>query len=339
MPKKVQGKEILKIGNVEPKEKHAFPDVAHPLLPQHPFSMLLVAPKGGGKTNLICHLLLHQYKGYFNRVVVCSPTLENDPKWEIVKKTKNILAENKKLEQILKGKPKNKKRWKIVFDNPDDAKHNQKPESKFDGTIDPEDMFSEQHKIFPIIDHQQAVIEFLRDHDHEEDAKFIIDRVLIILDDQAGLFKMSPSNNPIINFVLKHRHYSTSLIFVTQAYKAIPRAIRINMNVLILFEIPNSAELKAIYEEYPDKLEEDEWMWLYWHIIDSEPYSFFYLNNHFPAGQRIHKRFEHKFIINNRTDTNGTIQIENGLEEKEDVGEKLSSSKSKEPVVKKQRTK
>jgi len=72
---------FLKIGNVEPKEKFKHPPVAHPQLPQHPFSMLIVAPKGSGKTNLIVHLLLKQYKGYFHRVVVCSPTLENDPKW------------------------------------------------------------------------------------------------------------------------------------------------------------------------------------------------------------------------------------------------------------------
>lgn len=318
---------FLKIGNVEPKEKYEFPKVAHPILPQHPFSTLLVAPKGGGKTNLICHLLLHQYKGYFNRVVVCSPTLENDAKWEMVKKTKGILKENKKLEQILKGKPKNKKRWKIVFENPEDSAKNSKPESKFDGRIDEEDMFSEQHKIFPIIEHQQAVIEYLRDHDHVEDARYIIDRVLIILDDQAGLFKMSVSNNPMINFVLKHRHSSTSLIFVTQAYKAIPKSIRINMNSLILFEIPNSVELRTIYEEYPDKLEEDEWMWLYWHIIDSEPYSFFYLNNHFPAGERIHKRFEHKYKIENRTSSNGGLNIE-PEEEKE-----LPKSPQKNPKL------
>jgi hypothetical protein len=327
-----KGNSILKIGNVEPNEKHSFPPVAHPLLPQHPFSMLIVAPKGGGKTNLICHLLLHQYKGYYNRIVVCSPTLENDPKWELVRKTKGLLKENKKLEQILKGKPKTKKRWKVIFSNPDDEAKERTEENKFDGKIDPEDMFSEQHKIFPIIEHQQAVIEFLRDHDHEEDAKYILDRVLIILDDQAGLFKMSPSNNPLINFVLKHRHYSTSLIFVTQAYKAIPKAIRINMNSLILFEIPNLAELKAIYEEYPDKLEEEEWMQLYWHIIDSQPYSFFYFNSHFPPGQRIHMRFEHKFIINNRTETDNPLG--------ELGSEKLSKANAnEEPPEKKQRTK
>ena len=296
----VNSENFLKIGNIEPKDKYNHPPVAHEQLPQHPFSMLIVAPKGSGKTNLIVHLCLKQYKEYFHRIIVCSPTLENDPKWELVKKQKHLLAENKKLAQILEGKSKGKKRWKIVYEN-QKSQQDSKDEDKFEGYIDEEDMFSEQSKLFPIVDHQQAVIEYLRDHDHKDDAKYLIDRTLIILDDQAGLFRMSPSNNPLINFVLKHRHYSTSLIFVTQAYKAIPKSIRINMNVLILFEIPNSAELKSIYEEYPDKLEEKEWLDLYWHIIDSEPYSFMYLNNHFPAGERIHMRFEKKFKIAKRT--------------------------------------
>ena len=285
---------VLKVINIEPKEKHKHPPVAHFLLPQHPFSMLIVAPKGSGKTNLICNLILNQYKGYFHRIVVCSPTLENDPKWEIVKKTKGVLKENTKLEHILSQRPKNnkKRKWKVV------STEQQKEDlSKFDGKIDTDDMFSEQQNLYPIIQHQQSVIEYLNQEGYEDQSKYLVDRVLIILDDQAGLFKMGNSHNPFVNFVLKHRHYSTSIIVVTQAYKAIPKSIRTNMNVLILFEIANKAELSVIYEEYPDRLDEEEWLSLYWKIIDSQPFSFFYLNNHFPIGERIHERFEHKYKI------------------------------------------
>lgn len=291
---------LLSIDNIEPKEAGSFPPVSHENLPQHPFSLLLVAPKGGGKTNLICNLILKQYKGYFHRIVVCSPTLENDPKWELVKATKNVLAENKKLNKILKGEVrKGKRKWRIVFENNLEQKDDDA--DKFDGRIDEKDMFSQQSKIFPVIEEQNAMIEFLKDQNYGTKSKFIIDRTLIVLDDQAGLFKMSNSQNPLVNFVLKHRHYSTSVIFVTQAYKAIPKAIRINMNALILFEIPNASELQCIYEEYPDKLTEEEWMRLYWHIIDSKPYAFFYMNNHFGAGKRIFSCFEKRYIVENRT--------------------------------------
>jgi hypothetical protein len=298
-PHKRERDDLTRIVHIDSKSKGKFPDVPHKIIPQHPFRMLLIAPQGGGKTNFICNLILRQYKGYFNRIVVCSPTIDNDEKWELVKKTKGVLKENKKLKEILESKleKKRRKRWKIVFDNPNAMhEHDESGGEKFDGRIDPDDMFSSQSEIYPIIEHQQRVIEYLLDNDIEE-PRFIIDRILIILDDQAGMFKMSPSNNPLISFFLKHRHSSTSLVFATQAYKAIPKSIRINFSCLILFEIPNQTELEEIYEEYPDKLDQDTWISLYWRIIEDEPFSFMYFNVHFPAGERIHCRFEKVYKV------------------------------------------
>lgn len=285
---------MLKIGNVEPKEQYQHPRVSHPVLPQHPFSMLIVAPKGSGKTNLICHLILHQYKQYFNRIVVCSPTLHNDPKWTLVRETKHLLKENKKLEQILEGRSKHKKRWKIVFKDPANEERSDK-DHKYNGQIPDEDFFSDQSRIFPVLDEQQTTIDFLEDHGYKKQAPFIADRLLIVLDDQAGLFKMSNSNNPMINFVIKHRHFSCSLMIVTQAFKAIPATIRTNCNALILFDIANKEELKKIYEEMGD-VDESLWYSMFKHATQ-EQYSFLYYNNKFPKQDRYYKRFESKLSV------------------------------------------
>lgn len=91
----------LKIDVVEKKDGPEHPRVHHPVLPQHEFSMLIVAPKGSGKTNFICNLLLKHYKRYFHQVWVCSPTYKNDEKWDVVMNTKHILKENAKLEKVL----------------------------------------------------------------------------------------------------------------------------------------------------------------------------------------------------------------------------------------------
>lgn len=280
---------ILKINNVEPKEKWSHPDPIHPVFPKHAFSMLIVAPKGSGKTNLLCHLLLHQYKEYFHDIIVCSPTIANDPKWALVKKTKHILTENKKLQEILEGRSRNKKRWKIVFADPYDEK---KDVAKFDGKIDQNKMFGEQNKLWPLLQQQQDVIDFLWDEGYEEQAKYIADRLCVVIDDCAGTFK-NTNNNPMVNYVIKHRHYSSSPIIVTQAYKAIPKTIRTNCNAHIYFDIGNRSELKAIYEEAGDGLAEDIWMAMYNHAVKSQPYSFLYFNNMFPPGKRFYNRFEH----------------------------------------------
>lgn len=280
--------DILKIHNVEPAEQWSHPDPIHEVFPKHAFSMLIVAPKGSGKTNLLVHLILKQYKGYFHDLIVCSPTIANDPKWSLVKRQKGLLAENRKLEEIIEGRSRNKKRWKIVFADPKDEK---KEVSKFDGKIDEEKMFSEQSKLWPLLQQQQNVIEFLQDEGYDDQSKFLADRILVVIDDNAGTFK-NTNCNPMVNYVIKHRHYSSSPIIVTQALKAIPKTIRTNCNAHIYFDIGNQQELKSIYEETGDGLDQNTWMAMYKHCVKEEPYSFMYFNNMFPPGKRFYKRFE-----------------------------------------------
>jgi hypothetical protein len=306
--------DVLKINNVEPKEKWSHPDPIHPVFPKHAFSMLIVAPKGSGKTNLLVHLILHQYKKYFHDLIVCSPTIANDPKWSLVKRTSGILVQNRKLEEILEGRSRNRKKWKLVFANPGDEK---KEVHKFDGRVDPDKMFGEQNKLWPILEQQQMIIEYLNDTGYEDEAKYIADRLLIIIDDCAGTFK-NTNNNPMVNYVIKHRHYSSSPIIVTQALKAIPKTIRTNCNAHIYFDIGNNQELKAIYEETCDGLPEDIWLAMYKHAVKSEPYSFLYFNNMFPPGKRFYKRFESLLTPQYSIEEASTPLVKDGAESDSD---------------------
>ena len=150
---------------------------------------------------------------------------------------------------------------------------------------------------------QQQIIQHL--HDEKElgkAAKFAADRMVVILDDQAGMFKGGNTNNPMVNYVIRHRHVSSSVIIVTQAYKAIPKTIRTNCNALILFDIPNLSELKVIYEENPEGLNEDEWLKVY-RYATADPFSFMYINNKFKKGERIYKNFTHQLQVSTSEDT------------------------------------
>lgn len=77
------------------------------VLPQHEFSMGIVAPKGSGKTTLLINLL-DMYAGYFHMITIFSPTIFADDKWDYVRK-RPYLAENKALKAFLekqhKGNP------------------------------------------------------------------------------------------------------------------------------------------------------------------------------------------------------------------------------------------
>jgi hypothetical protein len=269
---------------IEPKNVKAHPEPRFETCPRHEFSMLLIAPKGSGKTNLICNLLLNHYKGYFHQIWVCSPTVVSDEKWDVVKKTKNILIENKKLERIAKNVPRGRKVPQIVGKSAD------KPQKEFDGIIPEEDFFEHMEDILPRVQEQKEIIEQLHERGIEHH-KQVADRILVILDDQAGAYPSGTTRNPMSNFCIKHRHTSTSVIFVTQAYKMIPKSIRTNCNCMILFRIPNLKELQVIYEENPEGYNEQEWMQLY-DEATSENFSFLYINNKFPKGQTMFKNLD-----------------------------------------------
>jgi molybdopterin-guanine dinucleotide biosynthesis protein len=283
----------LDIEIVAPKHAYKHPDVYHSVLPQHEFSMLIVAPKGSGKTNLLCNLILKHYKKYFHRILVCSPTVMNDDKWAVVKETKHVLAENRKLQEVQGDRvPKSGNVKKVVFSSAKPLEEQlEEIEDKFDGLIPEEDFFSDLNLVIEKISEQQKIIKELHDKGHEKDAKFIADRMLVVLDDQAGMFKGGNVNNPMVNYVIKHRHASSSVIIVTQAYKAIPKTIRTNCNAMIIFDIPNLSELRAIYEENPEGLTEKEWLKVYKHAT-KDHYSFLYINNKFRKGETMFKRFD-----------------------------------------------
>lgn len=59
---------------------------AHPpppadALPKHEFSIGIIAPKGSGKTTVIANLLSF-YRNYFHTIIVFSPTVASDEKWD-----------------------------------------------------------------------------------------------------------------------------------------------------------------------------------------------------------------------------------------------------------------
>jgi GTPase SAR1 family protein len=272
-----------------------FPDV----LPKHEFTLLLVAPPGSGKTNLICNLILRQYKGYFHKIVVCSPSYENDEKWEEVMTCKHVLVENKKLKELGLGTNYSTKETVdtlVLHPDPqrDESVLNGEElttlkESKFDGIIPAEDFFTDLDLVVGRMQVQDDLIKDLKKLVGKK-AKMTADRMLLILDDQAGMFKACSTNNPFANFIFRHRHYSCSVIVVTQDYHAMTAGIRKATMCAIFFDITNEKELKGIYEEHPCGLKYDQWIKVFKYCTRDE-YAFMFINKYKPRGKRIFKNF------------------------------------------------
>lgn len=192
------------------------------LLPKHEFTMGIIAPKGQGKTTLLINFILF-YKNYFNQIIILSPTIKNDPKWEYLFE-QDILVENvalRKLLQELKDNPK--VREDIIQERPDQLTDQDLcaptkiMEKTFSKKIDKKNCMTDydEHTINGILNQQQHMIDLLSKLGK---SKYIADRLLLVCDDMVGselfsgarsnLFKKANSN---------HRHFSLSILMITQA--------------------------------------------------------------------------------------------------------------------------
>ena len=271
----------------------------HEVLPNHEFSMGLIAPKGAGKTTLICNLL-NFYKGYFHSIIIFSPTVANDEKWDWVKR-QPLLKENKALKKWLREEKK-KKQDNPVVQMPNESKGDfdelmENEETKFDPHI-PEDCFYSDYNeedLKGILDQQQALVEFLKEHGK---TKHLANRILFLFDDLVGSSLFSGARKNAFKMLnTNHRHFSSSLIMVSQAFKEIPKTVRTNFSCLILFEIFSDAELDAIYTEFPMGLKRDAWDEMYTHCV-SDDHGFLYYNMQKPKHLRCMKNLTNVLFFN-----------------------------------------
>lgn len=253
------------------------------VIPQHQFSMLMLAARGSGKTTTLLNLLMNPafYKGYFHNVFIWSPTLRQDEKWGALLNTKGVLAQNKVVEGLMETSSKSYEQ----------AVEGTSKELPFTGIIPTTNCYThyDEATLQHIISYQELQIEYLQ---AKKRSKKDSDRVLLVFDDALGLDNSLFKRNSLFSKLnTMNRHLNISIIVVSQAYKQIPRTIRVNMSNYVVFEIANQQEIKLFYEENNNSLTFQDWYDKY-RQATNEPYSFLYINYQAPKGKRLMKRFE-----------------------------------------------
>lgn len=266
------------------------PPPPNDILPSHEFTMGIIAPKGSGKTTVIANLLGF-YKDYFHTILIFSPTVASDEKWDYVK-DQDLISDNVPLKQWIRELSQQYDRNAVVQPAPPgrelEGAVNMKP--LIDKKIPSKCFYSEydEDTLESIMDEQMTIVEMLKEH---EQSKHMANRVLIVFDDLVGsnLFNGRKAN-PFKRCNTNHRHHSFSILMVSQAYKEIPKTVRTNFSALIIFEIPNDKELAVIREEHPNYLKKKQWYELYEHAVSGD-HDFLFINYQKPKRLRMMKNF------------------------------------------------
>lgn len=283
-------------------------------IPEENFQMMVIGNISAGKTTLLINLLksANGFYSRFNRIIWNSPTASLDAKIKKELCSKNasgLVVPNKPLmKEIVKRERVAKKsmllgKIKACFigtpNGINQRDYTSKPIESPDELINdklkiiedskprcliPKDFVEDTSFSFfnDILEHQSNVI--------KEYGKDLADNVLIILDDLAGN-KRNFEKVEVLNSVVKSRHYKITTVFVTQAYYQIPKTIRLNCGVKVIFNITNEKELSSVYEENTCELSSRDFVQKF-QDIHKLMYRFVVVNHYNPRGYKLIDSFE-----------------------------------------------
>jgi len=93
----------------------------------------------------------------------------------------------------------------------------------------------------------------------------------------VGSAALRQGRNPVTNLILRNRHHLSNIFICTQSIRQVPKAIRNNANVYLIFKYANSKMvLDDFYPEVSNLLKEEEFENLYEHATegDNRPFLF-----------------------------------------------------------------
>jgi len=249
---------VPKLENKPIKSSLSDPRRAPDTMPDRPFIAGVIASRGGGKTTSIINLVkIYATTHFFDKVILLSPTFHNDTKLqtlqddryeltvytditpevveEVIQSIKGDINEYKKYQEYIKI-------WNRFIKSKDEKTWLNKAEP--------------------------YEIALLQDNDYQPPNtpwKRGMPTTLVIADDLVGN-RAIYNNAQLVKFLLVHRHWLSSVLFSVQVFKgAIPKGIRNNLSLLILFKNKSPQIRKEIAEEMSSHISQEmfENLWEY----------------------------------------------------------------------------
>ncbi len=131
----------------------------------------------------------------------------------------------------------------------------------------------------------------------------------LILDDLVGstIYKANCSG-AFTSFVIRHRHYLVSVLFLAQIWaNAVPRQLRSNLSLLILFKCKSAGIAKQIAQEFATYMTEEQFARM-WDTATAEKHGFLFLNFEADDGEKHRAGFDKAFQIEEEGSASAPLQ-------------------------------
>ena len=235
--------------------------------------------RGSGKTVAVRSKLHHlKAEGLADRVFLISPTaVSNSEMWEGLIEEDDIFSEmtNESVIKVIEIVEAEAKEWKEYEEKLRLYRLWKKLLKKQTpiNEIDPE----------LLLEFFEAGIYDLEDFDEEPKSKYGHKPVLhLVLDDcQSSKLFVPSTHNKLLNATIRHRHLGDglglSMWFLVQSYSTnsgLPKAIRDNSTLLILFPMKNGANVMKVIEEVGGNIDEETFNKCYDYAIKDGDHDF-----------------------------------------------------------------
>jgi len=125
---------------------------------------------------------------------------------------------------------------------------------------------------------EQMSLEF---HNYEPMKAVERPRCMVIMDDVQGMGMYSQNpNNIITHMTIKHRHIPLSMCFLVQSWTGLPKVLRLNTTVFVLFETADIKQLTQMYESFGNLVDKEVFFHMFkvstsrykgFLVVDKEP--------------------------------------------------------------------